>query len=207
MDVRDNLSFGRVLICRLRQDKGAAPKFRYTFGVTSGGQEVEMKVATVRSRWSTAAALSLFALSSVLHVPAPAHAQAGLATLVGTWGGSGRITYTDGSSEGIRCTAYHSGGGSELRMVIQCRSDKNPIHIRSSLRISGNRASGQWEERTFNASGTASGTVGGGSMSLSISGGGFSGSMSVSFGQASHTVSISTQGVAMRRATMSFSRR
>ena len=166
-----------------------------------------MTVAEVPSRFLRAAALSFFAVSSALSVSAPAFAQAGLGTLVGSWGGSGRITYTDGSSEGIRCTAYYSGGGSELRMAIQCRSDKNPIHIRSSLRISGNRASGQWEERTFNASGTASGTVSGGSMSLAISGGGFSGSMSVSFGQASHSVSISTQGIAMSRATMSFSRR
>lgn len=162
---------------------------------------------SVRSRQWRAAALGFLAVAAAPMVSAPADAQAGLSTLVGSWGGSGRITYTDGSSEGIRCMAYYSGGGSELRMAIQCRSDKNPIHIRSSLRISGSRASGQWEERTFNASGTASGTVSGGSMSLGISGGGFSGSMSVSFGQASHSVSISTQGIAMRRATMSFSRR
>ena len=137
----------------------------------------------------------------------PVVAQTTLATLAGSWGGSGRITYNDGSSEGIRCTAYYSGGGSELRMAIQCRSDRNPIHIRSTLRISGSRASGDWEERTFNASGSASGSVGSGSMSLAISGGGFSGSMSVSFGQSSHSVSITTQGIAMSRATMSFSRR
>jgi hypothetical protein len=129
-----------------------------------------------------------------------------VSTLVGAWSGSGRITYTDGSSESIRCTAFHSGSGRELGMVIQCESDRNPIHIRSKLRIDGSRASGEWEERTFNAAGTASGSVGS-SLSLSVSGGGFSGSMSVSFGRSSHSVSISTQGIAMSKATMSFSRR
>ena len=128
-------------------------------------------------------------------------------TLVGTWGGSGRITYADGTSENIRCTAYNSGGGNELRMAIQCKSDKNQIHIRSRLRIDGGRASGDWEERTFNASGTASGSAGVGSLSLGISGGGFSGSRSVSFSKSSLNVSISTSGIAMRRAAMSFSRR
>lgn len=139
---------------------------------------------------------------------APATAQAkGIDALIGTWGGTGRITYTDGSSEGIRCTAYHSGGGNELHMVIQCRSDKNPIHIRSRLRIDGSRASGDWEERTFNAAGEASGTVSSGSLSLRITGGGLSGSMSVSFGGSTHTVSITTEGIAMSRCSISFSRK
>lgn len=133
--------------------------------------------------------------------------QDAVATLVGSWSGSGRISYTDGSSEGIRCTAYYTGGGSTLKLAIQCKSDKNPIHLRSQLRISGSRASGDWEERTFNASGTASGTISANSLSLSVSGGGFTGSMGVSISKSSHTVTITTQGIPMTRATMNFSRR
>jgi hypothetical protein len=139
--------------------------------------------------------------------PAYAVEANAVATLIGSWGGSGRISYTDGSSESIRCTAYYTGGGNELRMAIQCKSDKNPIHIRSKLRIDGNRASGEWEERTFNASGTASGSIGSNSLSLGISGGGFTGSMAVSFSKASHSVNVSAQGVAMSRVTISFNRR
>jgi hypothetical protein len=139
--------------------------------------------------------------------PATAAPPSAVATLLGTWSGSGRITYVDGSSEGIFCNAYYTGGGNKLRMAIQCRSDKNPIHIRSQLRMEGSRASGTWEERTFNASGTASGTVGSNSMSLFVTGGGFNGKMSVTFSKASHSVTISTQGIAMSRATMRLSRR
>ena len=152
---------------------------------------------------------SVVCCSLVAAAPVPrVHAadDSTVSTLKGTWGGSGRISYTDGSSEAIRCTAYYTGGGNELRMVIQCKSAKNPIHIRSKLHIEGGHASGDWEERTFNASGTASGKVSGNKMSLNISGGGFNGSMSVSFGKSSHSVSISTQGIAMSKATMSFSR-
>lgn len=129
-----------------------------------------------------------------------------VSTLSGAWSGSGRISYTDGSSEAIRCTAYCTGGGSNLRLAIQCRSEKNPIHIRSDLNISGTRASGDWEERTFNASGSANGNVGNSKMSLVVTGGGFSGSMSVSFSRSSMQVSITTQGIAMSRASMSLSR-
>lgn len=128
-------------------------------------------------------------------------------TLAGSWSGSGRIQYTDGSSESLRCTAYYTGGGNELRMAIQCQSQSNSIHMRSRLRIDGARASGDWEERTFNANGSASGRVGGDSMSLSLSGGGFTGSMSVSFSKSQHSVSISTQGIGMSKATIGFNRR
>jgi hypothetical protein len=132
---------------------------------------------------------------------------AAVRTLLGAWGGNGRVTYTDGTSENLRCTANYTGGGSDLRMAIQCKSDTNTIHVRSRLRIDGSRAAGEWEERTFNANGSASGTAGSGSMSLGISGAGISGSMSVSFSSASHNVSITTQGIAMSRVSMSFSRR
>ena len=166
-----------------------------------------MTVTPRAQRMSLMAATAMAALTLAPFGAAHAVDASAVSTLVGAWGGGGRITYTDGSSESIRCTGYYSGGGSELRMAIQCKSDRNPINIRSRLRIEGSRASGDWEERTFGASGNASGSVSSGNMSLGISGGGFSGSMSVSFGRSSHSVNISTQGVAMRRATINFSRR
>ena len=92
-------------------------------------------------------------------------------------------------------------------MAIQCQSDKNPINIRSRLKIEGSRATGEWEERTFNASGTASGSVSGNKISLNIEGGGFTGSMAVSFTKSSHSLTISTQGVPMKAVTVNFNRR
>ena len=164
---------------------------------------------TIQSRISIRLSTSLTVLALLALVPVPpaiAAADSAVNTLKGTWGGSGRISYKDGSSEAIRCSAYYTGGDNTLNMVIRCKSEKNPIHIRSKLEIDGSHASGEWEERTFNASGTASGNVGANSMSLKISGGGFTGSMSVSFSKSSHNVNISTQGIEMSRATISFSR-
>lgn len=145
-------------------------------------------------------------LPGTIASPAMAAGSDAVATLAGTWSGNGRLRYADGHAENIHCSANYTGGGSELRMAIQCKSDTNPIHLRSKLRIDGGRASGEWEERTFNASGSASGSAGPGSLKLSVSGGGFNGSMSVTFSKRSHTVSISTQGIAMSGATINFSR-
>jgi hypothetical protein len=166
-----------------------------------------MTVETYLSRSCLTAVVGFAVIAIAVPFSASAADDSAISTLFGTWGGSGRISYTDGSSEAIRCTSYYKGGGGDLNMVIQCKSEKNPIHIRSKLHISGGHASGDWEERTFNASGTVSGNVGSNNMSLSISGGGFSGSMSVSFTKNSHSVNISTQGIAMSRATISFGRR
>jgi hypothetical protein len=159
---------------------------------------------TAKSKMSALAALAMIATFAI---PELANAASAVSTLLGTWSGNGRITYTDGTSEGIHCNAYYTGGGNELHMAIQCKSDKNQIHIRSQLHLNGSRASGSWEERTFNASGTASGSIGSSSMSLHIEGSGLTGTMSVSFSKSSHSVNISTHGIAMSGARMSFSRR
>jgi hypothetical protein len=164
-----------------------------------------LKLASFKSnRMAVAAILAIFTVAVAPQIRA---AESAVATLIGSWSGSGRIQYTDGSSESIRCNAYYTGGGNELRMAIQCQSQSNTIHMRSRLRIEGARASGDWEERTFNANGSASGRVSGDSMSLSLWGGGFTGSMSVSFSKSQHSVSISTQGIGMSKATIGFSRR
>ena len=161
----------------------------------------------MRQTCMTAIAATVVALGA-LTMPdtAVAAGSDAVSTLAGSWRGSGRLRYADGRAENIHCTANYTGGGNELRMAIQCKSDSNPIHLRSKLRIDGGHASGEWEERTFNASGTASGSAGPGSLRLSVSGGGFNGTMNVSYSKSAHTVSISTQGIAMSGATISFSR-
>ncbi len=151
--------------------------------------------------------MAVLAVAGVLAAGSAQAADDAVATLLGSWGGSGRLHFTDGSSQSISCTASNTGGGDELRMAIQCKSESTPIHIRSKLRISGGRASGEWEERTYNASGSASGKAGGGNVSLGLSGGGFSGSMAVSYSKSHQSITISTKGIGMSKATISLSRR
>lgn len=154
-------------------------------------------------------AMAVLAGAGAMVATGPAFAADGdtVASLLGSWGGSGRLHFTDGTSASISCTGNYTGGGDELRMAIQCKSESTPIHIRSRLKVSGGRASGEWEERTYNASGSASGKAGAGSVSLGLSGGGFSGSMSVSYSRSHQNITISTQGIGMSKATISLNRR
>jgi hypothetical protein len=139
-------------------------------------------------------------------VPGPSRADPSpFDTLLGSWGGSGEIRLDKGRKERIKCNAYYRGGGSQLGLSILCKSDSYNIQIRSNLTYSGGRLSGNWEERTFNASGTASGSATSNNIRLSITGP-VTGSMNVSFSKSRQSVSISTQGTALQGVSITLGR-
>jgi hypothetical protein len=125
--------------------------------------------------------------------------------LLGSWGGTGEIRLDKGRRERIKCNAYYTGGGSQLGLAIRCNSDSYKIEIRSKLSYSGGRLTGNWEERTFNATGSASGTATPSRISLSIRGG-VSGTMVVSYTKSRQSVSISTQGIALQGVSITLGR-
>ena len=90
-------------------------------------------------------------------------------------------------------------------MAIRCQSDNYKIEIRSKLSYSGGRLSGNWEERTFNASGTASGTASPNKISLAIKGA-VSANMLVNYTKTTQNVDISVSGVALQGVRISLSR-
>jgi len=126
-------------------------------------------------------------------------------TLLGSWRGSGQILLSDGRTERLKCNAYYTGGGSRLGMAIRCQSETSNVEIRSKLSQTGSRITGTWEERTYNAEGTATGTASGDKISLQISGG-VTGTMQVSFSKSRQSVAISTQGIALKNVTIDLTR-
>jgi hypothetical protein len=112
----------------------------------------------------------------------------------------------DGRKERLKCNAYYTGGGTQLGMAIRCQSESSNVDIRSKLSQSGGRITGTWEERTFNASGEASGRIAGDKMSLSVSGGGLSGLMTVARAGSRQVVTISTQGIRMRSVNVTLTK-
>lgn len=125
--------------------------------------------------------------------------------LLGSWRGSGQIQLSDGRKERLQCNVYYTGGGANLGMAIRCQSESQNVEIRSKLSQNGGRVSGTWEERTFNASGSAAGQIGGGKVSLRISGG-INGSMQVSYSPTRQNVSISTAGGGLKSVQINLSR-
>jgi hypothetical protein len=137
---------------------------------------------------------------------APSKADPGpFDTLLGSWRGNGQIVLDQGRRERLKCNAYYTGGGAQLRMAILCQSETSNVQIRSVLSDSGGRLSGTWEERTYNASGSASGQASNGRISISISGG-VTGTMLVSYTSSRQSVSITTQGVALKSVSIDLTR-
>ena len=124
--------------------------------------------------------------------------------LLGSWRGSGTAKYTSGS-ERLSCNAYFRGGGSSLGLSVICNSPTSKVHIRSNLRVSGRKVSGNWEERTFNAAGRASGSVTPGRLSIRISGS-VNGSMTINYTKSRQSVSISMTGTSLRGVSMALNR-
>jgi hypothetical protein len=127
-------------------------------------------------------------------------------SLRGSWSGAGQIRYEGGKAEAIKCTAFYTGEGAELRLAIRCESGTAKVEIRGQLTAQGDKLGGTWEERTFNVAGEASGRVAADKMSLDIAGGGFKGAMSVSAAGGKQAVTISTEGIEMRGVTITLGR-
>jgi hypothetical protein len=128
----------------------------------------------------------LFTAGSAASTPTP------FDVLKGSWRGDGSLKLQDGKRETLGCTAYYrsSGGGDMLGVALRCAGKTTKFELRSYLDYKGGSVSGSWEERTFNASGDASGVLKPGSMRLNFRGG-VSGNMSVAFTSSSQSISIS----------------
>ncbi|HRY07028.1 MAG TPA: hypothetical protein P5114_07890 [Hyphomicrobiaceae bacterium] len=153
-------------------------------------------------------AMALVLMAILFSGSSNAAADSPFASLAGTWSGRGKIRLQGGKSETIRCRAYYTtnNGGSGLNMAIRCASASNKMEMRANLNYSNGAISGNWEERTYNATGAVTGQATSSRMMLSIAGGGINGSMSVRLGGASQSVSISTEGSTFRGLDLSLSR-
>lgn len=146
-----------------------------------------------------AAGMALIATSAVAASP--------FDRLGGSWSGSGTATFEGGQKERFSCNGYYRNqGGSKLSLALRCASPSSKIEVRGSLSLSGGQVSGTWEERTYNASGTAYGSGSESGVSLSFSGSA-SGSMRVSVSGSSQSVAINYQGIALKSVSMSLSKR
>ena len=72
-------------------------------------------------------------------------------------------------------------------------------------KMTPSRITGNWEERTYNAAGTASGTASPGRISIVVSGS-IRGSMVVNYSRSRQSVSISTSGSPLQRVSISLTR-
>jgi hypothetical protein len=152
---------------------------------------------------------TVFAASAaaVLLIGVPAVAGSPFSSLVGTWSGKGTARLEGGKSERLSCKGYYTGsGGSELKLNIICANPSTKVELRSVLKYSNGRVTGTWEERNYNQTGTITGSATDTKLRLSIGGGALKGFLSVSIGGTSQSVSLSTQGSALKGVSITFAR-
>jgi hypothetical protein len=159
-------------------------------------------------KWRFSTALLLLVLGGAQPRAAPLTHEL-FVLMSGYWYGPGRIRYEGGVSEALLCKAYYTTKDQidRLSIVLRCASPSNKIELRAQLVAQGETLSGSWEERTFNASGTATGSVTENQVSLSIDGGGFSAAMLVEQETSSQSVSITTKGVGFNDVVVSLTRK
>jgi hypothetical protein len=146
-------------------------------------------------------------VSAVLLLGVPAVAGSPFSALVGTWSGKGTARLEGGKSERLSCKGYYTGSGaSELRLNIICANPSTKVELRSVLKYAGGRVTGTWEERNYNQTGTITGSATDSRLRLSIGGAALKGSLSVSIGGSSQSVSLSTEGSALKGVNITFAR-
>lgn len=130
------------------------------------------------------------------------------ASMAGSWKGPGRIEFDGGASEALVCRAYYRTAqqANQLSIVLRCASQSNKIELRAKVATEGPGLTGTWEERTFNASGTATGQAMDGKIALSVDGGGFTATMLVVQDSGQQSVFITAQGVAFKAVTVVLNR-
>lgn len=152
------------------------------------------------------AAVALAAAGSCL-ITAGAVGASPFDRLGGSWSGSGSATFEGGQKERLSCNGYYRNeGGAKLSLALRCASPSSKFEVRGDLSYSGGKVSGSWEERTYNAGGSASGSASESGVNLSFSGSA-TGSMRVSVSGSSQSVSINYQGIALKSVTMTLSKR
>jgi hypothetical protein len=124
--------------------------------------------------------------------------------LSGYWTGTGSITLSSGNTERVKCAVVYkvTDEGAQIKQTIRCASTDYSINASADLRVKGDHVSGNWEEKTYSATGEVSGRYNGGSFVLSIQGANFTAAMNVSLSACKQSISIAPKGLDVNRISI-----
>ena len=154
----------------------------------------------MRARALTAAGLAV-ALAATAAAAGP------IEELDGYWSGGGTVVLSEGT-ERVKCAVrYKVGqGGTQIKQVMRCASADYSINATAELAVSGAQVAGNWEEKTYSASGQVSGRYTGSSLVLSIKGANFTAAMTVGLSTCKQSITIQPRGLDVRRISMSLAK-
>ena len=165
---------------------------------------------TMRDRFRRICAFVIGAMTAIVVFAAPpANAQSGpFSALAGSWSGGGKINFSDGSSDRLRCRATYAvgGGGSSAQLTLRCASDSYNFNLSSNIVSQGGAVSGTWSELTRGIGGTLSGRASGNTLQLQVLGAAFAAGLSMSVSGNRQVVSIAAPASQIRGATIVLTR-
>jgi hypothetical protein len=155
---------------------------------------------------AAAAAVGLALLVAL--APATATLAGPIEDMTGYWSGTGTIRLSGKETERVKCVAiYRVGkGGTEIKQTLRCASADYNINAAAELRVNGARVSGNWEEKTYSATGDVAGRYTGSSFVLSIKGQNFTAGMNVGLSSCKQSINITPQGLDVRRISMNLAK-
>jgi hypothetical protein len=139
---------------------------------------------------------SLMICAALFGSSASAQAQSGpFAGFDGSWGGTGTVSLSNGTTEKIRCKAtYALAGASALRQTLRCASDSYTFNLSSNVTSQGDRVSGSWSEASRGINGSLQGTAGNGRIDVLVETAGFAAQIALTTRGNKQSVTISSQG-------------
>jgi hypothetical protein len=152
----------------------------------------------MRARALTGASLAVLAATAAAAGP--------IEELDGYWSGGGTVVFSEGS-ERVKCAVrYKVGqGGAQIKQTMRCASADYSINATAELAVSGAQVAGNWEEKTYSASGQVSGRYTG-TFVLSIKGANFSAAMNVNLSSCKQSITIHPRGLEVRRISMNLAK-
>ena len=128
--------------------------------------------------------------------------------LLGWWTGKGRLGFTNGKTEDVKCRATYrlTEAGDGLRQVLRCASASGSVEVRSTVLRQGDQLSGTWSEKKYNFDGQVTGKIIPHGFRVSVDGSGLKANMTVMVREKRHVVEIQFVESSLIGLTMIFSR-
>ena len=138
--------------------------------------------------------VAMLLLIALVSMPAESATKKGsgnpFVLLNGYWAGGGTVTPPRGAAEKVSCRVTYSVAGSAVTQNMRCAGTDYKFNTSSRLTYNGGQISGSWNETTYDASGSVSGTATANTVHARISGDKFSGRMSINVSGSRHTINI-----------------
>ncbi len=113
----------------------------------------------------------------------------------GYWSGVGMVTWSNGSTEQLKCVATYKNAAADVRQNLRCASPGYAISASAELTVAGEVITGTWEEKTYSANGLITGKVTDTGFLLSIKGPTFSAEMHLNHSACKQAIEIAPTGV------------